>query len=154
MAITTSMAPSVAINIEDAWTTAPVSHNSPPPQVAKNQMVTVQLEVSESQVLSQGFDPNVIKDKLRKMIFDELIKSNGSIQFTQQSDPLKHQKVFRAYAYVADTQYTDFSKAVQRNKPMTEEQIKSMWAKYRMPSPVSSDLLMMAKIVEEFHGIR
>jgi hypothetical protein len=152
---TTPTIPQVGVlGADEIWTTTPSATGpSNQPKVSKNKLLTTQLEIADFEVVQKGIDADEIKHILRKQLFDALVKSNDTIQFTQQYDPLKRQKIFRAYLYVADSQFSDLSK-IQRNKPITSEQLYSQWKKYSLNQTLPpSDIMKIAKMVEEFHNI-
>jgi hypothetical protein len=148
---TTPTIPQVGVlGADEIWTTTPSATGpSNQPKVSKNKLLTTQLEIADFEIVH----PDEIKDILRSQILETLVKSNDTIQFTQQYDPLKRQKIFRAYLYVADSQFSDLSK-IQRNKPITSEQLYSQWKKYSLNQTLPpSDIMKIAKMVEEFHNI-
>lgn len=149
---TTATATVGVLGSDEIWTTAPSANGPSQPQVSKNRLLTTQFVLDEYSIAKMEMKPDEIKDTLRKQLFDALVKSDDTIQFTQQYDPLKQQRIFRAYLYVADTQFSDFTK-VQRNKPITPEQLYSQWKKYSPNQTLPADIMKIAKMVEEFHNI-
>lgn len=143
------------INPQDVWTTGPsnvVSSNSTIPQTpVKGKLLVSQLALSDAHL--NALTPDIIKGRLKNLMCEELLKADDIIQFTQQYDNITQQKIFRSYLYVVNSQNV-YLHNIGKRTPITTKQLGDLWSNLRPNQTIPSGFLAIAKMVEEFHGIK